>query len=470
MSENKPCPICGGEAETHRDGTVNCGDHGCNMWAHELGPKTWQSLPRQSDAIREVVREIRAYIKAAVAPFVEVNIDDLRDWRQILESCAPQPSEDAESLAREIEEKAAEWEEVAQTAANEEGPSPDFHDIWGLASAAKIEHRDFAGRVRRLAPKAETPAEVWVQARSHKSLILRAMEPTADLWQSAHERALEWKLHSVHGLHGAPARECGECVSVGCESGKAETPAEGKMHPSEIVSLCKLAGACPEESLTDVIKRLVRERDEAIKTRDNWECECDATRAAHNAAVECAEKAEGERDAAREKQAEHESAYKYWHGLYREEEKNVADMETSRDTAIERAERAEAERDTLQDALQSTRECSDEVDAENRRLDEQNEALRARVDEVERHIMALYIANQEAVTKLREVAHHAGPLPISAEWLAGVADELEAAQPDPVTAALDRAAKHCEDVHVEEGWAIEAVIDAVRALAERVRR
>jgi hypothetical protein len=72
MSEKlKPCPLCGSEAETwtddHGERSVACSNKQCLLWdnakalhtpAAKFSVTAWQSLPRVSDAVGDVVREV----------------------------------------------------------------------------------------------------------------------------------------------------------------------------------------------------------------------------------------------------------------------------------------------------------------------------------------------------------------------------------------------------------------------------
>ncbi len=67
MTDLKPCPLCGGEAKNFpapgvASRCVACvGDRSCLWYRVAHNPDAWQSLPRPSDAVREIAREMREY-------------------------------------------------------------------------------------------------------------------------------------------------------------------------------------------------------------------------------------------------------------------------------------------------------------------------------------------------------------------------------------------------------------------------
>ncbi len=114
MSELKKCPMPGCEGEgrqwTDANGVdlVNCTNEGgdvvpaCELWfeSDALHYKVWQALPRQNDAVAELVTELSNILEHVSPHVTKIANWRLRDWKNRLAAQAGQPKQEGVLLVR----------------------------------------------------------------------------------------------------------------------------------------------------------------------------------------------------------------------------------------------------------------------------------------------------------------------------------------------------------------------------------
>lgn len=103
------CPIygCDGVGRNAGAGMVQCSNHSCDLSiSHNLLHfKAWQSLPRPSGAVLDIIAELENIAQFDPPEHTSVVESDLRRWANVLKSTTPPPMEGARELAEEMMER-----------------------------------------------------------------------------------------------------------------------------------------------------------------------------------------------------------------------------------------------------------------------------------------------------------------------------------------------------------------------------
>ncbi len=268
----KPCPLCGGEAHEHtKPGPPECGVVKCQRCGFWTWPGWWVDLPRPSEAVREVAAEMGDTVVDLGSPYppdVDEQIDLLKRWAARLESIGegPPPQRgdqlcDGCSACTKCGRSSNAL--TCPDCADSRPDAPAEMCIHGRRRGQICPHCMTRGAEGPTPPPSDVitsmhceachgaPAEVWVQAKTHDSLLVLATEPATIQWQAAAERHMKWEKYSVPPQKGdccagseTGGEACGACghtpydfCGCDCHAGPMKS-----MHGDKVCFRCRGTG------------------------------------------------------------------------------------------------------------------------------------------------------------------------------------------------------------------------------------
>lgn len=237
-----PCPICGKPGKLNPYKNARCSDEDCLEWQHL---DLWQSLPRQSDELRDVVREMRGSHPSGAGPFTVI------EWADRLSRIADKG------------ERGCDNEGLRSIACDQAKQISDAHEALdgsGIVHSIHLNSRIVELRDRCYSRPAP-PAEVWVGVHAEHAYDDRPLTGFVD-----EQDAAQWKEQSPHRIiermtvHGAtPADE--DCDS--CDKAEQWETLHGTVGRLER----------KVDSLYIDLETVVNERNEARAEVESWKAE-----------------------------------------------------------------------------------------------------------------------------------------------------------------------------------------------------